>query len=95
MVEAIIRVSGSEFNSDLIERIKALLNGNVDNFEFKIQVSNKRTKWRTESREEYFERLEKSMKSVHNVEEAIVFTSIEEFELFAENLKSSNAENSI
>ncbi len=97
--EATIKVTGAEFNTALLERIRALLNDNTQNYEFEIQVTAKRarpTSLRTETRVEYFNRLEKS---IHDVQvrsgNSIVFENLDDFEVFVDKINTSNSQNSI
>ncbi|GAB4488663.1 MAG: hypothetical protein OHK0019_05240 [Saprospiraceae bacterium] len=73
MKEATLNISGSEFNSDLIERIKILLNGNIKDFEFQIRIKAK------ESREEMRRRIDQAIEEIERGENLISYEP-EEFE---------------
>jgi hypothetical protein len=73
MREATLNVTGSEFNSDLIKRINALLNGNIKDFEFQIRIKAK------ESSEEMRRRIEEAAAEMERGENTVLFTA-EEFD---------------
>jgi predicted DNA-binding protein (UPF0278 family) len=77
MVKATFTISGSDFNADIFEQIKAFINGKGQNFEVSINVKTK------ETREEMRERIEKSMDDAEKGINQIHFTGDE-----YENLKS-------
>ena len=77
MVKATFTISGSDFNADIFEQIKAFINGKGQNFEVSINVKTK------ETRAEMRERIEKSMDDAEKGINQIHFTG-EEYE----NLKS-------
>jgi hypothetical protein len=84
-MEAVLRIQSSEFTDELIEKIKALIRGK-ENSEITISISEQSSKGilREETREEYFERLEKS---IENFEKGNVVTfSGDSFELFSKHL---------
>ena len=60
MVQATFTISGSEFNADIIEKIKNFLNGGSHDFEVFIRVKSK------ESDAEMRQRIEKAMNDVEN-----------------------------
>ena len=68
MVQATFTISGSEFNTDIIEKIKHFINGNSQDFEVFIRVKSK------ESDVEMRQRIEKSMNDVENGANLISFT---------------------
>ncbi len=72
-MDALIKIPSSEFNEDVFKKIKALIKS-VGNAEITIAVSNKTDdSFRNESKEEYWNRLNKS---VADIEEGkgVVFT---------------------
>ncbi|WP_353720425.1 hypothetical protein [Dyadobacter sp. 676] len=71
-MEAVLRIQSSEFTDELIEKIKALVRGK-ENSEITISISDRASKGflREETREEYFERLEKG---IENFEKGNVVT---------------------
>ena len=71
MVQATFTISGSEFNTDIIEKIKYFINGSSQDFEVFIRVKSK------ESDVEMRQRIEKSMNDVENGANLISFTSNE------------------
>jgi low affinity Fe/Cu permease len=79
MVKATFTISGSDFNADIFEQIKAFINGKGQNFEVSINVKTK------ETREEMRERIEKSMEDVEKGINLIHFTG-EEYEDLVKNL---------
>ncbi len=84
-MEAVLRIQSSEFTDELIEKIKALVRGK-ENSEITISISDQVSKGilREETREEYFERLEKG---IENFEKGNVVTfSGDSFELFSKHL---------
>ena len=68
MINATFTLSGTDFDTALVEKIKNLLNGNGKNFEIFIHVKAKET--RTEMRE----RIETSMEDVENGQNLIEFS---------------------
>ena len=76
MTQLTINISGGEFNHDFIERIKAMLNGNLHEFEFFICVKPKETP------ADYFEKLDRSIAEADSSEQLVKFTA-EEFEAFS------------
>ena len=68
MIQATFTISGSEFNADIIEKIKNLVNGNSSDFEVFIRVKSR------ESDVEMRQRIEKSMNDVENGANLISFT---------------------
>ena len=68
MVQATFTISGSEFNTDIIEKIKYFINGSSQDFEVFIRVKSK------ESDVEMRQRIEKSMNDVENGANLISFT---------------------
>ena len=68
MVQATFTISGSEFNTDIIEKIKHFINGSSQDFEVFIRVKSK------ESDVEMRQRIEKSMNDVENGANLISFT---------------------
>ena len=74
-----MNVTGSEFNSDLIKRINALLNGNIKDFEFQIRIKAR------ESREEMRRRIEESIENIERGENLVEF-SPEEYETLVQKL---------
>lgn len=84
-MEAVLRIQSSEFTDELIEKIKALVRGK-ENSEITISISDQASRGtlREETREEYFERLEKG---IENLEKGDVITfSGDSFELFSRHL---------
>jgi uncharacterized protein YbjQ (UPF0145 family) len=79
MVKATFTISGSDFNADIFEQIKAFINGRGQNFEVSINVKTK------ETREEMRERIEKSMEDVEQGINLIHFTG-EEYGNLVKNL---------
>ncbi|MBK7936508.1 MAG: hypothetical protein IPJ82_05230 [Lewinellaceae bacterium] len=73
MKEATLNVTGAEFNSGLIERIKVLLNGDLKDFEFQIRIKAKG------SREEIRRRIEEAAAEMERGENTVLFTA-EEFD---------------
>jgi hypothetical protein len=87
-MEAVLRVQSSEFTDELIDKIKLLLRGK-ENSEITISITDHQTKafLRTESREEYFSRLEKSLQNLEK--DNVVTFSGDTFEQFAKHLTDS------
>ncbi|SEJ22098.1 hypothetical protein SAMN05216327_107170 [Dyadobacter sp. SG02] len=84
-MDAVLKIQSSEFTDELIEKIKALIRGK-ENSEITISISDQASNGtlREETREEYFERLEKGIK---NLEKGDVITfSGDSFELFSKHL---------
>ncbi len=83
-MEAMIRLRASEFNESAFERIKSFLAGNA-NAELSIKISDEPQSFPfSETKEEYFERLNKSIK---NAEEGKVTTfTWNEFETYTKQL---------
>lgn len=79
MVKATFTISGSDFNADIFEQIKAFINGKGQNFEVSINLKTK------ETREEMRERIEKSMDDAEKGINQIHFTG-EEYENLVKNL---------
>jgi hypothetical protein len=79
MVKATFTISGSDFNADIFEQIKAFINGKGQNFEVSINVKTK------ETRAEMRERIEKSMDDAEKGINQIHFTG-EEYENLVKNL---------
>lgn len=90
MEQATFKVSSSEFNNDLVERIKNLLGTFDQKFEIFISVrpQPKSSVLQNETREEYFARLEKSKSDVENDRNLVSFTP-QGFEDFVAKLKAS------
>jgi hypothetical protein len=84
-MEAVLRVQPSEFTDDLINKIRTLLKG-AENSEITISITEKPSQGmlRNESREEYFSRLENSLKHLENGN-VITFNG-DSFEHFAKHL---------
>ncbi|MFN4256036.1 MAG: hypothetical protein ACK4Q5_13615 [Saprospiraceae bacterium] len=79
MIQATFTVPLSEFNSDLIDKIKALLNGaNGQEAEVFISLRPKKPLFR-ETRESYFARLEAAKHEIESGKNLVSF-SMEEFE---------------
>ena len=68
MIQATFTISGSEFNTEIIEKIKNFVNGNSHDFEIFIRVKSK------ESETETRQRIEKAMNDVENGANLISFT---------------------
>ena len=68
MVQATFTISGSEFNAEIIEKIKNFISGNSPDFEVFIRVKSK------ESDAEMRQRIEKAMNDVENNANLISFT---------------------
>lgn len=79
MVQASLTISGSDFNSDLIERIKFLLNGNLKNFEFQIRIKAK------VPNEETRRLIDEAIENIERGENLIEF-SPEEYETLVQKL---------
>jgi hypothetical protein len=79
MVKATFTISGSDFNADIFEQIKAFINGKGQNFEVSINVKTK------ETRSEMLERIEKSMDDAEKGINQIHFTG-EEYDSLVKNL---------
>lgn len=72
-MDALIKISASEFNEEVFKRIKALLKS-AGNAEVTIAISNKADAGsRKESSEEYWQRLNKSIQDIE-AGNGIVFT---------------------
>ncbi|GEM_PF-952430 len=86
MQQATFTITGAEFNLELIEKIKGLFNGNG---EVEIQITirpKKRAFLRKETREEYFARLDQSIKETRDANNLIEFENVDTLESFALNL---------
>lgn len=95
MQQAVITISGDELNLELIEKIKALFNGNGE-VEIQIMVRPKRRPaLREESREEYFNRLKQSIQEVKNAKNTVVFADVDELDSFTQNLTLDHAQNPV
>ena len=84
-MDAVLRVQSSEFNDELINKIKTLLEG-AENSEITISITEKPSLGilRHESREAYFSRLEDSLKHLENGN-VITFNG-DSFDHFAKHL---------
>ena len=87
MVQATFTISEEDFNDEIIEKIKAYLKGQQAFVTISIQKEPSSAP-KKETREEYFTRLEKSKSDFENKKDLVSFT-LEEFENFVANLKSS------
>lgn len=95
MQQAVITISGDELNLELIEKIKALFNGNGE-VEIQIMVRPKRRPaLREEGREEYFNRLKQSIREVKNAKNTVVFSDVDELDSFAQSLTVDHAQNPV
>ena len=83
-MEAVLRISSSEFTDELINKIRTLLRG-AENSEITISITEKSSGMlRYETRSEYFLRLDKSLE---NLEKGNVITfNGDTFEQFAQHL---------
>ena len=84
-MEAVLRISSSEFTDELINKIRTLLRG-AENSEITISITEKSSSGmlRNETRSEYFLRLDKSLE---NLEKGNVITfNGDTFEQFAQHL---------
>lgn len=79
MTQTALNVTGVEFNSDLIERIKFLLNGNITEFEFQILIKSK------ESQQEMRRRIDESIENIERKANLVEF-SPEEYEELTQKL---------
>ncbi|MBC7775801.1 MAG: hypothetical protein H7246_10245 [Phycisphaerae bacterium] len=79
MTQATLNVTGAEFNSDLIERIKFLLNGNIKDFDFQIRIKTK------ESGQEMRQRIDESIENIERKSNLVEF-SPEEYEELTQKL---------
>ncbi len=79
MTQATFSVSGTEFNSELIERIKILLNGNIKDFEFQIRIKTK------ESSQEMRRRIDESIENIEHSTNLVDF-SAEEYDELAKKI---------
>ena len=77
MIQATFTVSGSDFNADIFEQIKAFINSKGQDFEVVVKIKTK------ESREEMRSRIEQSAAEMERGENTVFFTG-EEFENFLE-----------
>ena len=68
MIQATFTISGSEFNTEIMEKIKNFVNGSSHDFEVFIRVKSK------ESETEMRQRIEKAMNDVENGANLISFT---------------------
>lgn len=83
MIQATFTVTLSEFNSDLIDKIKALLNGaNGQEAEIFISLRPKKPLFR-ETRESYFARLEAAKHEIEKGQNLVSFTDDEFKRAFA------------
>lgn len=81
MMQATFTISGSEFNADIVEKIKNFVNGNSQDFEVFIRVKSK------ESDVEMRQRIEKAMNDVENGANLVSFTP-NEYENLVKQLSS-------
>ena len=83
-MDALIEVSSSEFNEELFKRIKSLIKS-VGIGEITIKVNSpKSTSLRKETREEYWDRIDKSIKDIEEGK-GMVFT-MEELEEYVHKI---------
>lgn len=79
MQQATFTISGSEFNLELIEKIKSLFNGNSQDFEVVIRIKPK------ESHLAMKKRIDQSIKNLEAGENVVSF-SVQEYETLVQNL---------
>jgi low affinity Fe/Cu permease len=79
MIQASFTISSSDFNAEIFEKIKSLLNGNGREYEVSIKVKPK------ETREEMRQRIEKSAATMERGEN-IVHVAGEDFDNFMNQL---------
>lgn len=79
MIQATFTLSGSEFNNELVEKIKALLKESSQNFEIFIRVKAK------ESPEDIKRRIEEAAEELERGENTVFFTPAE-YEMLTQNL---------
>jgi len=79
MTQATFNVNGAEFNNDLIERIKFLLNGNIKDFEVQIRIKTK------ESRQAVRQRIDQSIENIERKSNLVAFDP-EEYEELTQKL---------
>jgi hypothetical protein len=83
-MDALIKISSSEFNEDVFEKIKSLIKS-FGNAEVTIAVSNNvGDLFRNESREEYWNRINKSVVDIEQGK-GVVFT-MDELEKYIHNI---------
>jgi DNA-binding transcriptional regulator YbjK len=86
MVQATFIVPIAEFDAALVDKIKQILNSDGDNAEILIQVRPKKSRTkkvpmlRQETRQQYFERLEKSVQENRQGQSAVQFEDIDALE---------------
>lgn len=85
VMDAVFRIKGSEFDEKFFKQIQSFLKWK-DNLEITIAISEEQSKGilRKESREEYFDRLDKAISNL-NGGSGVSFTG-EEFEDFSKQL---------
>ncbi|MCC6280367.1 MAG: hypothetical protein IT262_07200 [Saprospiraceae bacterium] len=80
MVQATFTISAEDFNDEIFEKIKTYLKGQQAFVTISIQKEPSASP-KKETREEYFERLDKSIAELEHGEKMVSFT-VEEFEEF-------------
>jgi len=81
MVQATFTVSDSDFNAELVERIKSIFASEGEKFEVVIRVKKKETP------QEAKERIDRSIENIENGEPLVTFSG-EEFEALAAQLSN-------
>ena len=96
MMQATFTIPIAEFNFELVEKIKNLLNGDIENTEIFISVRSKKPSMlRTETREAYFARLDESIDSIKKGRAVVSFNSLEELESFSKKMTPVHAEDTV
>lgn len=80
MVQATFTISADDFNDEIIEKIKAYLKGQQAFITISIQKEPSAAP-KKETRQEYFEKLDKSLSELDRSENMVTF-SLEEFQKF-------------
>ena len=85
-MNAVIRVDAKDFNEDLFNRLQLFLKG-MEGLEITIAIQEKKPEGflRSESREQYFERLSSAIKNMEERKNVVSFTD-KEFEAFSQQL---------
>lgn len=93
MIEATFTISASDFNDEVVEKIKMYLRNQQG--EVTISFSSRPTESLVnETREAYYARLNKARGNVENQRNLVAFT-LEEFEAFVQKLDADHAKNPV
>ncbi len=100
MIQFTLSIPFSEFDSDLVEKIKFLLTSQEnEDAEVVIRIKSKKktrpSALRKESKDQYLSRLTQSLEENRNAKEVVIFNSIDEFDDFAKQPQPSYAKDSI